>query len=212
MRRTHQEVIFKMFGIDRVAFNPQSNGSCPHPWMQNCPLKYPGQKIPLFWFYLHSRGPHGRGISVACVCHFWAWCLHVFKPFIWLVKADLQDRVPDHQGSPMPSQKMSVSTLHKGVWKFVRKISQQHSSVSAHAATSRCPWSFSWTQDSFSLPALSHCPMLITHQLWPSCYIPHQRWQCAPGVWADFPTTSYHGALSLLCLHFASNSINVKYY
>lgn len=95
---------------------------------------------------------------------------------------------------------------------FVRKVSQQHSSISAHAGTSCCPWSFSWTRDFFSLPALSHYLMLITHQLWPSCYIPHQRWQHAPGLWADFPAASYHGALSLLCLHFASSSINVKYY
>lgn len=83
-RRTLQEAIFKMFGIDHVALDPQSNRSCPHPWMQNCPRKYPGQKGPPFCFCLRSRGRHARGISVACVCHFWASWFCVFKPHFWL--------------------------------------------------------------------------------------------------------------------------------
>ena len=95
---------------------------------------------------------------------------------------------------------------------FVRRISQQPSALSSPAAASCCSWNFNWTQDSFPLPVLRHCPVLITHQLWPSCYIPYQRWRHAPGVWADFPSASYHGALSLLGLCFESSSINVKYY
>lgn len=70
---------------------------------------------------------------------------------------------------------------------FLRRISQQHSSASPPAAASCCPEGFNRTQDSFPLPVLGHCQALVTHQLWPSCHIPHQRWLRAPGVGADSP-------------------------
>lgn len=120
---------------------------------------------------------------------------------------------PDNWGSPPSCQKMCAPHPWQGSLNvLLRRIFQQPSAVSSPAAASCCSWNFNWTQDSFPLPVLRHCPVLITHQLWPSCYIPHQRWRHAPGVWADFPSASYHGALSLLGLCFESNSINVKYY
>lgn len=79
----------------------------------------PWAERPSFLFLPPQRPPWQRHLCCLCV-PFLGLVLSCLQAIL-LVKADSEDWVPDHQGCPMPSLKMSVSTLHKGVWKFCKK-------------------------------------------------------------------------------------------
>ena len=130
-----------------------------------------------------AGGPHGGHTSTSCLSHFRARDAQVFKPFLGLGRADSGDPVPADRGSPVPCQKMCPPLPLTGEAECSVRLMPRGSNVSSFVAAPCCPCPFNPTENSLSRPVLGRCRVLLTRQLWPSCYVLHWGGGChAPGV------------------------------